>query len=168
MVWVRFSTFFSNLKMKNEKWTFIFVLFSKIQNRFEKTLHHSFLSVRLRHFRDLTFMLWYFIFSYKRLWALCCGLHIREWGCKRSRKSWGGCFHGFLFGHFRGMFWNSISAARRNRYSGDFGEMEQHSSPQKDCAKVGEAILPDSWLAIFGGYFEYWVNHRKTLFCIRI
>jgi hypothetical protein len=28
--------------MKNQKWTFINVLFSKIQNRFEKTLHHSF------------------------------------------------------------------------------------------------------------------------------
>ena len=28
--------------MKIRKWTFINVLFSKIQNRFEKTLHHSF------------------------------------------------------------------------------------------------------------------------------
>jgi hypothetical protein len=28
--------------MKIRKWTFIFVHFSKIQNRFEKTLHHSF------------------------------------------------------------------------------------------------------------------------------
>jgi hypothetical protein len=34
--------FFSNLEMKIQKWTFIFVHFSKIQNRFEKTLHHSF------------------------------------------------------------------------------------------------------------------------------
>ena len=33
--------------MKIRKWTFINVLFSKIQNRFEKTLHHSF-SQRLR------------------------------------------------------------------------------------------------------------------------
>jgi hypothetical protein len=44
--------------MKIRKWTFIFVHFSKIQNRFEKTLHHHFFSVRLRHFGDLTFMLW--------------------------------------------------------------------------------------------------------------
>jgi hypothetical protein len=33
--------FFSNLNLKNEKRTFINVLFSKIQNTFEKTLHHS-------------------------------------------------------------------------------------------------------------------------------
>ena len=39
---MRFSIFFSNLEMKIQKWTFIFVHFSKIQNRFEKTLHHSF------------------------------------------------------------------------------------------------------------------------------
>jgi hypothetical protein len=54
---VRFSTFFSNLKLKIRKRTFINVLFSKIENRFEKTLHIHFFSVRLRHFRDLTFML---------------------------------------------------------------------------------------------------------------
>jgi hypothetical protein len=54
---MRFSTFFSNLKLKNEKWTFINVLFSKIENRFEKTLHHSFFGVRLPHFRRVTFML---------------------------------------------------------------------------------------------------------------
>jgi hypothetical protein len=36
--------------MKIRKWTFIFVHFSKIENRFEKTLHHSFFSVRLPHF----------------------------------------------------------------------------------------------------------------------
>jgi hypothetical protein len=49
---VRFSTIFSNLKLKNEKWTFINVLFSKIENRIGKILHHSFFGVRLRHFRE--------------------------------------------------------------------------------------------------------------------
>jgi hypothetical protein len=35
--------FFSNLKLKIRKRTFINVLFSKTQNTFEKTLHHSLL-----------------------------------------------------------------------------------------------------------------------------
>jgi hypothetical protein len=34
--------------MKNQKWTKINVLFQKIENRFEKTLHHHFFGVRLR------------------------------------------------------------------------------------------------------------------------
>jgi hypothetical protein len=55
------------------------------------------------------------------------------------------------------MFWNSISVGgRRNRYSGDFGEMEQHSSPQKDCAKVGRLflqILGSVFLGMFGIFF---------------
>jgi hypothetical protein len=37
--------------MKNEKWTFINVLFSKIQNRFEKTLHHHFFTRPLEPFK---------------------------------------------------------------------------------------------------------------------
>jgi hypothetical protein len=53
-------------------------------------------------------------------------------------------FCAILVWPFSGMFWNSISAARINRYSGDFGEMEQYSSPQKDCAKVGEAVFANS------------------------
>jgi hypothetical protein len=44
--------------MKNQKWTFINVLFSKSQNRFEKTIHHHFFGVRLHHFRGVTFMQW--------------------------------------------------------------------------------------------------------------
>jgi hypothetical protein len=55
-------------------------------------------------------MLWWVIFSYSITRALCSGLHIRERGFKRWSKSWEGCFAGFLFGHFRGMFWNYISA----------------------------------------------------------
>ena len=55
----------------------------------------------------LCFGMWFF--SNKRLWALCCGLHIREWEFKRWSESWGGYFDGFLVGHFWGMFWNSIS-----------------------------------------------------------
>jgi hypothetical protein len=39
---MRFSTFFQKSKAVFEKWTFIFVQFSKSQNTFEKTLHHSF------------------------------------------------------------------------------------------------------------------------------
>jgi hypothetical protein len=59
------------------------------------------------------------------------------------------------------MFWNSISAARRNRYSGDFGEMEQHSSPQKDCAKVGEAVFANSWFGVFGDVWNILCGHPK-------
>jgi hypothetical protein len=33
---MRFSTFFSNLEMKNQKWTKINVHFQNFQNRFEK------------------------------------------------------------------------------------------------------------------------------------
>jgi len=38
---MRFSTFFEKSKAVFQKWTFIFVHFSKIENTFEKTLHHS-------------------------------------------------------------------------------------------------------------------------------
>jgi hypothetical protein len=69
--------FFSNLEMKNQNWTFINVLFSKIQNRFEKTLHHHFFSVRLPHFRGLTFMVWRRANRLPQTTALCCGL----WYC---------------------------------------------------------------------------------------
>ena len=68
--------FFSNLEMKNQNWTFINVLFSKIQNRFEKTLHHHFFSVRLPHFRGLTFMVWRRANRLLQMTALCSGL----WG----------------------------------------------------------------------------------------
>jgi hypothetical protein len=81
----------------------------------------------------------------------------------------GRLFSWILVWPFSGMFWNSISAARRNRYSGDFGEMEQHSSPQKDCAKVGEAVFANSWFGVFGGCLEYSLRtSKKTLFNNRI
>ena len=60
--------------MKNQNWTFINVLFSKIQNRFEKILHHHFFSIRLPHFRGLTFMVWRRAIRLLRMTALCCGL----------------------------------------------------------------------------------------------
>jgi len=107
MVWVRFSTFFSNLKLKNQKWTFINVLFSKIENTFEKTLHHSFFSVRLRHFCDLTFMLWVNVFSFKRMRALCSGFDFVGVKYKTWSKTLKSHFAQFLVGRFRGMFWNS-------------------------------------------------------------
>jgi hypothetical protein len=104
---MRFSTFFSNLKLKNQKWTFINVLFSKIENRFEKILHHSFFSVRLRHFRCLTFMLWMNVFSYRETTALCRGFDFVGVKYKTWSKTLKSHFVQFLVGRFRGMFWNS-------------------------------------------------------------
>jgi hypothetical protein len=126
---VRFSTFFSNLKLKNEKWTFINVLFSKIENRFEKTLHHHFFGVRLRHFCDLTFMLWWGRIALVIRRPLCSGLHIHDRGFKKWSRKLGSHFAQFLDGTFRGMFWIIPRAY--------FGEMEQNSSPQTDGAKDG-------------------------------
>jgi hypothetical protein len=96
--------FFSNLEMKNQNWTFINVLFSKIQNRFEKILHHHFFSVRTPHFRGLTFMVWRRANRLPQMTALCSG----SWGLQYRRtdgptdggavwwNSWiigfGGCF----------------------------------------------------------------------------
>jgi hypothetical protein len=46
--------FFSNLKMKNQKWTKKNVHFQKSQNTFEKTLHHSlFVELSLSIFGDI-------------------------------------------------------------------------------------------------------------------
>jgi Ni,Fe-hydrogenase I cytochrome b subunit len=99
---VRFSTFFSNLKLKNQKWTFINVQFQKSQNTFEKTLHHSFFGVRMRHFRDLTFMLLCFILCLRALTALCSGLYIRKKIAERWSKSWKAILGKFLSGCFWG------------------------------------------------------------------
>jgi len=62
--------------------------------------------------------------------------------------------------------------SRRNRYSGDFGEMEQHRMQQTDCAKdrtkVGEAVFMDSWIGVFRGYFKYYADLQKILFYNRV
>ena len=91
--------------MKIRKWTFIFVHFSKIQNRFEKNITSSLLRRPPSPFRGpylyalddilcfisiLTIMLW-FVFSPKK--------------CERWSKSWESHFAEFLVGHFWGMFW---------------------------------------------------------------
>ena len=117
MVWVRFSTFFSNLKMKNEKWTKINVHFWKIENRFEKTLHHSFFSVRLRHFPRVTFMVCGAWEDGAWLWALCCGFETKRVKYKRWVKTPKSHFAQFLGGHFWGMFWILFDRPPKKHYS---------------------------------------------------
>jgi len=167
--------------MKIRKWTFIFVHFSKIQNRFEKTLHHSFFSVRLPHFAApylyaLILFIWY-IRTHTIMLRIVYSRKIR----KRWSKSWGCSFGEFLVGHFRGMFWKNVWGdlfAFSKRWSkswgcsfgkflvghfrgmfwiiyfGIFGEMEQNILSQTDGPKVGKVVFGNSWLAIFGGCFE--------------
>jgi hypothetical protein len=72
--------------MKIRKWTFINVHFSKIQNTFEKTLHHSFFSVRLRDLCDLTFMLFFINSSVVTCRPLCCGFVNRQKNTKDGPK----------------------------------------------------------------------------------
>ena len=125
--------------MKIRKWTFINVLFSKIQNRFEKTLHHSFFSVRPPHFADLTCMLFFINSSVVTCRPLCCGLYFRRKNAKDGPKSW------------KAVLWNSWLAI----FGGCFGKMSESCfySFRKDGPKSWKAVLWNSWLAIFGGCF---------------
>ena len=66
--------------MKIRKWTFINVLFSKIQNRFEKTLHHHFFSVRLPQFRRP------YLYALDAVRRAICIVTIMVWVCKSAKK----------------------------------------------------------------------------------
>jgi hypothetical protein len=55
--------FFSNLEMKNQKWTKINVHFQKSQNTFEKTLHHSLFGGSLS-----IFGIYIFVTGLKNVW----------------------------------------------------------------------------------------------------
>ena len=108
MVWVRFLMFFSNLKLKNEKWTFINVLFSKIQNTFEKTLHHSLFKRPPSAVCDLVghyIMLLFLFEDMVTCRPLCSGLQGRRKLADGWSKSWGGYFWEILIRYFGGCFW---------------------------------------------------------------
>jgi hypothetical protein len=90
--------------MKIRKWTFINVLFSKIQNTFEKTLHHSFFSVRLRDLRDLTFMLFFINSRVVTCRPLCCGFVNQQKNTKDGPKSCEAVFANSWMDGFWGCF----------------------------------------------------------------
>jgi hypothetical protein len=99
--------FFSNLNLKNEKRTFINVLFSKIQNRFEKTLHHSLFKRPPSAVCDLVghcIMLLFLFGDVVVHRALCSGLQGRRKFADGWSKSWGGCFWKILVRYFGGCF----------------------------------------------------------------
>jgi hypothetical protein len=99
--------FFSNLNLKNEKRTFINVLFSKIQNTFEKTLHHSLFKRPPSAVCDLVshyIMLSFLFEDVVTCTPLCSSLKGRRKFADGWSKSWGGCFWKILFWYFWGMF----------------------------------------------------------------
>ena len=53
---------------------------------------------------NLTFMLWWGIFCYKRMRALCCGFYKHAKKYKRWSRKLGSHFAQFLVGQFPGMF----------------------------------------------------------------
>ena len=59
--------------------------FQKLKIELEKTLHHHFFSVRLRHFRGLTFMLSFLFIRVVTCRPLCCGLRRRSIGGRMVR-----------------------------------------------------------------------------------
>jgi len=170
--------------MKIRKWTFINVHFSKSQNTFEKTLHHHLFSVRMRHFRDLTFMLFFINSSVVTCRPLCCGFVNRQKIQKMAQK-WGRLFCGILGWVFFGdvlnnmfrrdgaesfmsqtdgpksweaVLWNSwmgiFWGCFENMFVVYFSEMEQNRLSQPDGPKVVKVVLRDSWMGVFRGCFE--------------
>ena len=109
--------------------------FQKSKIELEKTLHHHFFGVRLRHFRDLTFMLLFLFGDVVTCRPLCCGFANRRKNTKKvanvgkavCANSWmavfGGCF---------------------GKCPNRFGEMEQNSLPQTDGRESWEVVLGNS------------------------
>ena len=94
--------FFSNLEMKNQNWTFINVLFSKIQNRIGKNIT-SFTSSASAYPISAALPLWCGdarIVYHKRLhYAVDCGVAGSADGWSDGwSDGWGGCLGEFLDG----------------------------------------------------------------------
>jgi len=94
--------------MKIRKWTFIFVHFSKIQNRFEKTLHHSFFTRPPSPFRGTLPLCSYFsymTYSHPHHYAADC---IFAKNSQKMVQKLGMQFWGILGWPFSGMFWKNV------------------------------------------------------------
>jgi hypothetical protein len=144
--------------------------FQKSKIELEKTLHHHFFGVRLRHFRDLTFMLLFLFGGVVTCRPLCCGFANRRKNTKKGRECWQSGLREFLDGRFRGCFgkmsksifriFQKMTQKLAKRFarilgwpfSGDvlekcpnrFGEMEQHRLPQTDGRESWEVVLGNS------------------------
>ena len=162
MVWVRFSTFFSYLKLKFRKRTFINVLFSKIENRFEKTLHHHFFSVRLRHFRDLTFMLSFLFIHVVTCRPLCCGLRRRRIGGRMVRwmvRRMGKPFWGILGCVYSGddlnktIRWDGAESFAADGWSDGWGG--------RFCKFLDVYIRGMFWIFLIFGFLDFWIFLTK-------
>ena len=86
MVWVWFSMFFQKSKAVFEKWTFINVLFSFFDFRFEKKFNIHYFGVRHPIYANLTFMLLVCFNEMVTCKPLCCGLYSWTKSCKNGRK----------------------------------------------------------------------------------
>jgi hypothetical protein len=98
--------FFSNLKLKIRKRTFINVLFSKIQNTFEKTLHHSLFKRPPSAVCDLVALHNALVFIYLdgHVQTIMRWLRRSPESSHKGSDGRGGCLAEFLVGRFWGCF----------------------------------------------------------------
>jgi hypothetical protein len=136
--------------MKIRKWTFINVHFSKIQNRFEKTLHHSFFTRPPSPFRGpYLYALTLFIYHshmHTIMLRICKSAKTRE-KIQKMVRNLGRLFCGILVWMFFGDVLNN--AFWHFRRDGAESFMSQMDGP-----KVGNVVLWNSWMGVFWGCFE--------------
>ena len=90
--------------MKIRKWTFINVHFSKIQNRFEKTLHHSLIQRPPAAVCDHCIMLFFINSSVVTCRPLCCGFVNRRKNRIKGPKDWEAVLENSCWAIFGGCF----------------------------------------------------------------